>query len=316
MGQTWSHEVHLEDRRTMRRLTRLSLGLSLLFGALILAWVLIASLHLGANNPGPSSSLPLLQTPGPGSSLATPAEVPGEVSLFFLTVNDAGGTELLPVADAQVPLGGSDGGIRAALEALLRGPDPGLGTTILSVIPTGTKLLDLQIQDNSVTISLSGELGTLRDPALIHQAAGQLVFTANPSLTSLTGVHLLVGGQPWPGGPISTLQRTAYDDLLPPIFLERPAFNGTLVLPGALEGSANVSAAGFQLDIFGSDGSLIASLPVKASCNSGCRGDFLTNILTTISGDGPVTISVYDHASDGVTITNLRSYPIHLAAAH
>ena len=77
--------------------------------------------------------------------------------------------------------------------------------------------------------------------------------------------------------------RADYTDLLPDIWVDRPAFNAAIGNPARVTGNANVFEATFRIAILDAAGKTIADEQVMASCGTGCRGTFDVTIPYTVS---------------------------------
>jgi hypothetical protein len=107
--------------------------------------------------------------------------------------------------------------------------------------------------------------------------------------------------------------RTDYDDeLLPAIFVDRPAWGAALPLPGRVTGLANVFEAQFSIALLDRQGSVLVQRAVMATCGTGCWGTFDVSLAYVVSTAQWGTLRVWeDSAQDGQPV-HVRSYPIWL----
>src|SRR4029079_15925275 len=80
-------------------------------------------------------------------------------------------------------------------------------------------------------------------------------------------------------GPVG---RSDYVQLLPAIWVDRPAYGAAIGHPAHVTGSADVFEATFRISILDGRGKVIADQQVMATCGSGCRG----RLATSLASDG------------------------------
>ena len=87
--------------------------------------------------------------------------------------------------------------------------------------------------------------------------------------------------------------RADFEDLMPAIFVESPAWGDTVSSPVRVRGTANVFEALFLIEITDWDGRIVASKLVMASSGTGTRGTFDVTIKYSASrtGNGAVIVS-------------------------
>ena len=66
--------------------------------------------------------------------------------------------------------------------------------------------------------------------------------------------------------------RSDYENMLPEIFVDRPAYGAAIGNPARVTGNANVFEASFRLAILDGSGRVLVDEPVMATCGTGCRG--------------------------------------------
>ena len=266
--------------------------------------------------PAPSSVAP----PSPGFAGASPAAgtpIPGTTHLqvyFFL------GDRLVPV-QREVPA--TVAVARAAMMALLAGPaaaESAGPAGLTSVIPAGTALLDISVGGGTAVVDLSGQFESGGGSASMFGRLAQVVYTLT-QFPTVNGVTFRLDGQPVTtfssegivlSGPSA---RDDYRDYLPAIFVDRPAWGGTLPNPARVSGTADVFEAQFIAEIATADGTVLARRNVSASCGTGCWGTFDATIPYRVDHAQPGWITVYDLSARDGTRENVRSYPVTLAPA-
>jgi hypothetical protein len=227
------------------------------------------------------------------------------------------GQRLVPV-QRQVPA--TLGVAGAAMTALLAGPTPleGSGPSALStLIPTGTQLLDIAVSNGVAVVDLTGQFESGGGSTSMFGRLAQVVYTLT-QFPTVTGVTFRLDGQ-----PVTTFSgegivlsgpsvRADYRDFLPAIFVDSPAWGGTLPNPARVTGTANVFEAQFAAEIVASDGTMLAQRTVSASCGTGCWGTFDATIPYRVDRAQPGWVTVYDLSARDGTRENVGSYPVTL----
>src|SRR3990172_11528052 len=72
-------------------------------------------------------------------------------------------------------------------------------------------------------------------------------------------------------GPIG---RADYDDMLPAIFVDRPAYGAGLGNPARITGTANVFEAAFLITLLDGSGAKLVAGPPMVACGTGGGGTF------------------------------------------
>ncbi|HUY56132.1 MAG TPA: Gmad2 immunoglobulin-like domain-containing protein [Candidatus Nanopelagicaceae bacterium] len=263
----------------------------------------------GPSRPTPSPSA----TPSAGathSPIPSPSTSTAATTLYvYLMRGDHLGT-----AHHRVPA--TKAIARAAMTELLSGPtalDSQAGLS--SQVPSGTRLLGLSISGQVATVNLSGEFSSSGSPSSALARLAQVTFT----LTHFPGVtrvqfefqgqvvtHLL-------GADLSLnqpVQRSDFESVLPPIFVEAPAPGDTVGTSILVEGTANVYEAQFRIELRDSGGNLVFDESVMATSGTGQRGQFGVTFPyhTHLAGKGQLT--AFDlSATDGSRI-DVVSIPV------
>jgi germination protein M len=209
---------------------------------------------------------------------------------------------------------------RAAMTALLAGPTPAESaapSSLATLIPGGTQLLDIALANGVAVVDLTGQFESGGGAASMFGRLAQVVYTLT-QFPSVTGVTFRLDGQPVTSfsgeGIVLTGPsiRADYRDFLPVIFLDRPAWGGTLPNPARVSGLANVFEAQFVAEIVASDGTVLAQRAVSASCGNGCWGTFDVTIPYQVDQVEPGWVTVYDLSAKDGTRQNGSSYPVTL----
>jgi sporulation and spore germination protein/immunoglobulin-like protein involved in spore germination len=279
------------------------------------------------STPEPTTPAPTL-TPSPtGTPTGTPAPTPAPsqggtsiVRAYFILNGEPGSEGLVPYL-FEVPK--TPAVATAAMNALLSFTDrEEMGDQPISngILP-GTKLLGLTIKDGVATVDLSGEFAAAGGN-LAKYRLGQVVYTLTQFSTvdsvifKVDGSLLTVFGSEGIvlDGPQT---RVDYEDQLPAIFVDRPAYGAAIGNPAKVTGNAQVFEATFRLTILDNDGRVIADEMTMATCGSGCvpRGTFEQTLSYNVSkGQWGVLRAWAGSAKDGSPIL-IREYPVWLTPA-
>lgn len=279
-------------------------------------------------------------TPQPGSPGASPSTSPGDTPS---PTAPSGGSS---VVRAYFYLGGPQGSAgfvavlreipatqavaRAAMNALLAGPQGSELTAslaITSAVPAGTRLLGLSISNGVATVDLSREFEAGGGSASMFGRLGQVVYTLTqfPTVKSvlfqIEGRTVTVFGSEGIvlDGPVGRMDdefgQTMFEDLLPAIFVDRPAWGAALGNPGRVTGTANTYEAHFTYQLLSGSGRVLQEGPAMATCGTGCRGTFDFTINYSITRAEWGTLRVVDGDESGETEGTFRDYPVWLTPA-
>ena len=257
-------------------------------------------------SPGPSSPTAGSTPPSPAATTA-----PTLVSLeLWMTRNDE--LHLLHGSTAA-----EDEALDAALEALVLGPPRQPGPGVSSAIPPGTEILDVVQSDGLATVDLSSDFERVGGDRARILAFAQIVYTAT-QFESVERVTVTVDGAAV-DAPDETgrsidraLERDDYDELLPPIVVEEPVRGGAYESPISVAGTANVFEATVSIRILAEDGSVLAETFTTATCGTGCRGDFATEVKFRVEEAQSGVVEVFEDSPETGEPLNLVSIPVTL----
>jgi germination protein M len=241
------------------------------------------------------------------------------VRAYFYLGGEPGAAGLVPLL-REVPHTRAVGG--AAMNALLAGPTAAESgdREITTAIPAGSRLLNLTIAEGIATIDLSSEFESGGGSASVITRLGQVVFTLTQYPT-VQSVLFKIDGRAVTvfssegivlDGPVG---RDDFQDLLPAIFVDRPAFGAGLGNPARIVGSANVFEATFLITILNSTGTTIGQIQAMATCGTGCRGTFDVTMPYSQPEPGWGTLRVWDGSAKDGSPENVREYPVWLTPA-
>lgn len=262
----------------------------------------------------PSTTSP----PTTASSTTTdPAELEGGAVYFLLEELDpeAAGPYLVPVfrrVDASDPV--------AVVEALMAGPttDEIEGTTSISTsIPEGVEVLGVEVTDGVATVDLTGAFDDGGGSFSMFSRLAQVTFTLT-RLDSVEEVVFHLDGEPVTvfssegielDGPQT---REDYLDLLPPVFVDRPAWGQEVESPVEVRGLSNVFEAVSQVMLTDDDGEPLSEETVTASCGTGCWGDWEASIDYEIDREQFGALIVWTNSAEDGSRIHVREYPVQL----
>jgi germination protein M len=271
--------------------------------------------------PGPTANPtgPVGPSGSPQPS-AGPTEVPSGTSIvraYFHLEMVPGSSGLVPVL-REVPA--TKAVATAAMNALINGPTENESGAMSSAVPAGTRLLGLSIRDGVATVDLSREFESGGGSASAMIRLGQVVFTLTqfPTVRSvlfqIEGRTVTVFGSEGIvlDGPVA---RADYEDLLPAIFVDRPAYGAAIGNPARITGSSNVYEATSWVEIRDGEGRPVASSVVTATCGTGCRGTFDVTLSYDVPRAQWGTLRVFDESAKDGSSQNAREYPVWLTPA-
>ena len=211
----------------------------------------------------------------------------------------------------------TDGVARAAMEQLLAGE---LAEGVSSAVPAGTRLLGLTIRDGVAIVDLSREFETGGGSAGSMYRLGQVVYTLTQFSTVRSVLFQVEGRTVTTFGPEGIVlegpqSRDDFADLLPSVFVDRPAFEAAIGNPARITGNANVFEATFMVSILDGGGRTIAETFVMADCGTGCRGDFSATIEYDVSRGQWGTLRVWVASAQDGAPEDVRDYPVWLTPA-
>lgn len=196
---------------------------------------------------------------------------------------------------------------RRSLEALFDGPTDGERHADVSTsINPGTRLLDLTIDNGVATVDLDATFSAEETPAIAVGSLSQIVYTLT-QFDSVDGVVFEVEGTPLPnfgGYELDGAQsRANFADQLPFILVQSPGIGERVSSPVTIAGTSDVFEAVVSIEILDRNGDAVASTFTMATCGTGCRGSYATDVEYSVGTRQPGTIRVYEvSAMDGSPI--------------
>ena len=193
---------------------------------------------------------------------------------------------------------------RRPLEALFGGPtEAERGANVGTSINPGTRLLELTIDDGIATVNLDATFSAEQTPAIAVGSLSQVVYTLT-QFDAIDGVLFEVNGSPltnFGGYEVDGAQRRAsFADQLPAIIVEHPRIGQRTSSPVTISGSADVFEAVVSIEILDEHRRTVASSATMATCGTGCRGSYATEVRYHVGTRQPGTIRVYEvSAKDG-----------------
>ncbi len=280
---------------------------------LVLAAVAFAVIGCSPNS-GPATP-PLQPTTAPSGAVASPGNTISVLTYFHLG-GLPGTAGLVPVLRA-VPQTQAVAG--AAINALIAGPTEAerAGRLITSALPVGSRMLGLSIADGIATVDLSSEFEAGGGSASMFTRLGQVVYTLT-QFPTVESVVFEIEGRPVSvfssegiilDGPVG---RDAFEDQLPAILVDQPAYGAVLGNPARITGSANVFEAAFLITLLDGSGAVLVEVPAMATCGTGCRGTFDVTLPYSVGEAGWGTLRVWAGSARDGSPENVREYPVWL----
>jgi hypothetical protein len=187
---------------------------------------------------------------------------------------------------------GSTALLRAALTELLKGPSADeINAGLSTLIPAGTKLNGVSISGKTATIDLNSTFASGGGTLSMTNRLAQVVYTAT-QFPAVTSVKFRLDGKPVTvfGGEGIVLdhpqRRSDYDGATAPIFVDSPAWMGTLRSGSTARGTANVFEATFRLQLRDHAGVLLVNAIVHATSGTGTRGTWSRKLVWTNASKG------------------------------
>ena len=194
-----------------------------------------------------------------------------------------------------------------SIEALLDGPTaPELAANLGTEINPGTSLLGITIDDGVATVNFDAAFTSEETPAIAVGSLSQIVYTLT-QFDSIQAVVFQVEGAPLTnfGGYelVGAQRRTNFADQLPFILVETPGIGERVSSPVTIAGTSDVFEAVVSIEILDENGDTVASTFTMATCGTGCRGSYTTDVEYSVGTRQPGTIRVYEvSAMDGSPI--------------
>ncbi len=268
-------------------------------------------------NPSESPEESPPESPG---ATSTPSDGTTIVRAYFIMGSFTGNEGLVPVL-REVPK--TTAVATAAMTALLQGPNDAEMAgrpAMFTAIPDGSKLLGISINDGIATVNLSREFESGGGSASMFGRLAQVTFTLT-QFSSVKSVLFELDGK-----PVSLFSaegiildhpvgRADYDDEFAAIFVDRPAWGAAVGNPARVAGLANVFEAQFLVQLLDGTGTVIAEMPVMASCGTGCWGTFQTNVPYTVAKAQYGTLRVFDLSPRDGAEENVSEYRVWLTPA-
>jgi spore germination protein GerM len=275
----------------------------------------------GSSTPAPASESPSASTaPATAVPTARTTQAPAGTTIvrnYYVLGSFTGNEGLVPVL-REVPA--TKAVAKAALTTLLEGPQGAEmdgSPTMYTAIPEGTELLGITIDSGVATVNLSGEFATGGGTYSVLARLAQVVYTLT-QFASVDRVQFELEGEPVTtfsaegvvlDGPVD---RADYRDVLPAIFVDRPAWGASAGNPATVGGLANVFEATFRAQLLDAGGDVIADEQVMATCGTGCWGTFKEDVAYDVAKAQWGTLRVFEpSARDGAPV-NVTEYRVWL----
>jgi germination protein M len=269
-----------------------------------------------------TSTAPETTITAPATTTTTEPETASLVVYFLLDELDdddsTPGPFLVPVHRTT---SASEGDAALVLELLLAGPSQAetAGIPMISTaIPDGTSLLGLDVDAGTATVDLSDEYDGGGGSFGMFARLAQVVFTLT-RLPDIDQVVFNVAGEQVTifsaegivlDGPQQ--REDYYDLLLPPVFVDAPAWGEPVTSPVQVRGLSNVFEAVSQVMLTDDDGLPLFEDSVMATCGTGCWGEWEIDIPYSLDREQFGALIVWESSARDGSQVNVREYPIFL----
>jgi hypothetical protein len=123
------------------------------------------------------------------------------------------------------------------------------------------------------------------------------------------------GNEPSPASASTTSPSgSSSEDQLPLIVVETPANGESVSSPVTVSGTANVFEATVSIAILDAEGRAVATTFTTATCGSGCRGTYSTEVRYEVDETQPGTVRVFEVSAEDGSSVNVVDIPVTLAA--
>ncbi len=250
---------------------------------------------------------------------STATEATGQAVYFLLeelNVDDGSpGPYLVPVyREAPVAENAAETSLRLLLEGPTAEETSGI-PPISTAIPEGTTLLGVVVDGGTATVDLSGEFDDGGGSFGMFARLAQVVYTVTRSaevdevVFSIDGEMVTVFSAE--GIELDEAQRRDdYYDMLPPIFVDSPAWGQPAISSIRVQGLSNVFEAVSQVMLTDDDGEPLHEGDVMASCGTGCWGEWQTEISYAVDREQFGALIVWEFSAEDGSRINIREYPV------
>lgn len=189
---------------------------------------------------------------------------------------------------------------------------------LTTAIPEGSELQSISVDNGIATVDVTSEFDDGGGSFTMRARLAQLVYTVTAYDPTITGVRLLLDGEPVEvfsaEGIVldNPMTREGFEDLLPGILVESPGYEAWVRPPLTITGIAAVFEGVFQLEILDDTGNLVADVSFVQTDNGAGWGSFS---VTFEESDLPampaeLQIRVYELSANDGSVISERIQPI------
>jgi spore germination protein GerM len=193
----------------------------------------------------------------------------------------------------------------AAVTDLLDGPTAAeSAASMSSAVPSGTRLLGINIANGVATVDLTSEFQTGGGASSLQTRLGQVVYTLT-QFPTVRKVRFRLDGTPVnvfsSEGIVldHPVGRADYADLLPAIVVTTPGSGDTVTSPVTISGTADVFEANVTVEVLDASGKVLGKTSTTATCGTGCRGSYSVGVPFHVGKHQAGTILVHDDDAAG-----------------
>jgi hypothetical protein len=205
----------------------------------------------------------------------------------------------------------------AAVNAVLAGPNQAEASAgLVSEIPGGTHLRGLNIASGVATVDLSSAFANSATASAVSLRLAQVVYTLT-QFSTVRAVHWRINGQDVTtiaGVSVSGPQtRAGYASDLPAIIVVSPVIGSTVTSPVNVSGTADVFEAVVSIEVLNAAGHEIARTFTTATCGTGCRGSYSTQVGYSVTTTQKGIIEVFERSAKDGSPVHVQKIPVTLA---
>jgi hypothetical protein len=222
--------------------------------------------------------------------------------------------EHLAAASRDLPSGPDR--LRAAIQAVVAGPsafesaEAGLSTQV----PAGTAVLGVTFAGGTATIDLSSRFESGGGSLSMRLRVAELVYTATEQpgvarvMFALDGRPVVaIGGE---GVLVDGVDRSTFEDLLPPILVQQPTPGARVTRSITVSGLANVFEGTVSIQVRDATGAVLAE-----GFGTGAMGEWLSFSATVVvppTASGPLVVRCYEASAEDGSPRNIIDVPVEL----
>lgn len=222
---------------------------------------------------------------------------------FLIAVSDPIAADGVPELEALL-----DGPPNAAAEAGITSEIPdGTDVEMIEIGSDGVALVELTdtFDDGGGTASMRGRLAQLTYTLTARDDVDSVLLMENGAVVEVFSNEGIVLDGP--------MVRSDFEDLLPGILVEEPAWGASVTLPFIASGTAAVFEAVFQMQVLVGD-DVVFEPPFVTTDNGVGFGTFQIEVDADVVPPTPIALRVWEFSAEDGSVVNERVMPLFVAA--